>query len=78
MAGENDIKAVERIFSYLKSYLFHQSIVCSLYRPRGKSLCDSYLLQKQKHKMKRKSCRGRLQHDRDASFWTLIIPKHHY
>ena len=63
MAGENDIKVVERIFSYLKSYLFHQSIVCSLYRPRGKSLCNSYQIQKRKRKMKRKSCRGRLQYD---------------
>ena len=64
MAGENDIKVVERIFSYLKSYLFHQSIVCSLYRPRGKSLCDSYLIQMRKCKMKIKSCRGQLQYDR--------------
>ena len=64
MAGENNIKVVERIFSYLKSYLFHQSIVCSLYRPRGKRLCDSYLIQMPKRKMKRKSCRGRLQYDR--------------
>ena len=64
MAAENNIKVVERIFSYLKSYLFHQSIVCSLYRPRGKSLCDSCLTQMEKPKMIRKSCRGWLQYDR--------------
>ena len=65
MVGERDIKVVERIFSDLKSYsidYFNTIIRC--YRPRGKSLHDSYLTQMQKRKMNRKSCCGRLQYDR--------------
>ena len=64
MAGKSDIKVVERIFSYLKSYTIDYFIrINLLYRPRGKSLCDSYLTQMQKRKMKRKSCHGWLKYD---------------
>ena len=64
MAGESNIKVVEGIFSDLKSYSIDYFIrINLLYRPRGKSLRDSYLTQMQKCKMKRKSCCGRLQFD---------------
>ena len=65
MAGESDIKVVERIFSDLKSYYIDYFIrINHLYRPSGKSLCDSCLTQMEKPKMIRKSCRGWLQYDR--------------
>ena len=63
MAGKRDIKVVERIFSDLKPYSIDYFIRINQNRPRGSSLCDSYLTQMQKRKMNRKSCNGQLQYD---------------
>ena len=55
MAGKSDVKIVERIISDLKSYSIDYFIkISSCYRPRGKSLHDSYLTQMQKQRWKEK------------------------
>ena len=67
MAGKSDIKVVERIFSDLKSYSIDYFFRINWNTHRGRSLCDSYLTQMQKRKMKRKSCHGRLQYELTVS-----------